>query len=64
MLLNHVGDHFAEKNETKLAAHYFNKAKEVSEKGGIIRLAVFGNEQLNEQTIREEAEKKKKSGNP
>jgi two-component system, chemotaxis family, protein-glutamate methylesterase/glutaminase len=57
MLLNHVGDHFAEKNETKLASYYFNKAKEAQDRSAILRLAVFGNEQLNEQRIREEAER-------
>ena len=64
MLLNHVGDHFAEKNETKVASYYFNKAKEAADRSAVLRLAVFGQEQLNEQAIKEEAEgEKKKDGN-
>ena len=64
MLLNHVGDHFAEKNETKVASYYFNKAKEAADRSAVLRLAVFGQEQLNEQVIKEEAEgEKKKDGN-
>jgi two-component system, chemotaxis family, protein-glutamate methylesterase/glutaminase len=61
LLLNHVGDHFAEKNETKLASYYFKKAKEAADRASILRLAVFGGDQLSEQKIKEDfvADKKK-----
>jgi two-component system, chemotaxis family, protein-glutamate methylesterase/glutaminase len=64
MLLNHVGDHFAERNETKLASQYFNKAKEAAERAAILRLAVFGNEELSEQKIREQTKARKKHNYP
>lgn len=65
MLLNHIGDHFAEKNETKLASYYFNKAKDAAEKSALLRVAVFQNELLNEEKIKEQfIEDKKKDDNP
>lgn len=59
-----VGDHFAERNETKLASQYFNKAKEAAERAAILRLAVFGNEELSEQKFREQTKAKKKHNYP
>lgn len=65
MLLNHIGDHFAEKNETKLASYYFNKAKEAANKSDILRVAVIRNELLNEERIKGEfTVTKKNSANP
>ena len=58
MLLNHIGDHFAEKNETKLASYYFNKAKDAADKAAILRVAVFDNEVLSEEKIKHDTDKK------
>ena len=46
ILLNHIGDHFAELNQPQLAAAYFKKANEARARNDIIRAAVFSNEQL------------------
>ncbi|HUQ65534.1 MAG TPA: chemotaxis protein CheB [Flavitalea sp.] len=54
MLLNHMGDHFAEMNETKIAALYFMKAKEASDRSNIMRQAVLKHEHLSKQTIEDE----------
>jgi two-component system chemotaxis response regulator CheB len=56
MLLNHVGDHFAEANEPKLAAVYFRKAKEAEERVRLVRKAVLDHEQLSTDSLRAEAE--------
>ena len=56
MMLNHMGDHFAEANEPKLAALYFKKAKEASARNELIRRAVFSNEKLSREILRQEAE--------
>jgi len=40
MLLDHVGDHLAENNDTQRAAAYFRKAQEVKRKGRLIRDAL------------------------
>jgi len=41
MLLNHIGDHFAEMNNPKAAAQYFKRAKDTMGKITIIRKAIF-----------------------
>ena len=51
MLLNHIGDHFAEVNEPKLAAMYFKKAKEAEKRADIVRQAVWNHEQLSKDSI-------------
>jgi two-component system, chemotaxis family, protein-glutamate methylesterase/glutaminase len=56
ILLNHMGDHFAEVNEPRLAALYFTKAKEASSRNELIRRAVFSHEQLSKDLLRREAE--------
>lgn len=55
MLLNHLGDHFAEINQTKLAATYFRKAQEAEGRVQIVRQAVFSHEQLNKEKLLQEA---------
>ncbi|MGN6492021.1 MAG: chemotaxis protein CheB [Agriterribacter sp.] len=55
MLLNHIGDHYAEANQPKLAALYFKQAREAEERSHIIRKAVFSQEQLNQELLRETA---------
>jgi two-component system chemotaxis response regulator CheB len=56
MLLNHLGDHAAEANETQLAALYFKKAREISERSQIVRKVARLHEQLNIDRLRKEAE--------
>lgn len=41
MLLNHIGDHFAEMNHSKSAAEYFKRAKDTMAKIDMIRQAIF-----------------------
>lgn len=52
LLLNHVGDHFAEINQPKLAAIYFNKAKEAELRILCLRDTVAGHEQLTHDGLR------------
>jgi len=56
LLLNHVGDHYAEANHSKLAAMYFQKAKQVQERSKLVRKAALGNEQLSKDRILQEAD--------
>ncbi|MBE7169142.1 MAG: chemotaxis protein CheB [Williamsia sp.] len=55
MLLNHIGDHFAEANSVKLAAVYFKKAKEARERAETVRKAVLSHEQLTKDFLAQEA---------
>jgi two-component system chemotaxis response regulator CheB len=55
MLLNHIGDHFAEVNETKLAAMYFKKAQEAQRRAQIVRQVVLTHEQLSADSVRHQA---------
>jgi len=57
MLLNHMGDHFAEENQPKLAAMYFKKAKDADNRAEKVREIIITNEQLNAVAIRQQAEK-------
>lgn len=54
MLLNHLGDHFAEINQLQLAAVYFRKAIEVQEQSVTIRNAVHSHEYLSKSKLLEE----------
>jgi two-component system chemotaxis response regulator CheB len=54
ILLNNLGDHYAEKNQPKLAAMYFKKASEAEARAGMIRQAVLGHEQLTTELIKEQ----------
>jgi two-component system, chemotaxis family, protein-glutamate methylesterase/glutaminase len=56
MLLNHMGDHYAEANQPKLAAVYFKKAKEALDRSEYVRKAAQMHEQLNNDMLRKEAE--------
>jgi len=56
MLLNHMGDHFAEVNQPKAAALYFKKAKEAEERSQWVRKAALSHEQLNNAALMNEAE--------
>lgn len=56
MLLNHVGDHYAEANQPKLAAVYFRKANEAVERARLVRQAVLSHERLSKDSVRQQAE--------
>lgn len=51
MLLNHMGDHFAETNHKKLAALYFQKAQESEQRAQLVRRAVLSHEQLSKDSL-------------
>lgn len=55
MLLNHIGDHFAEVNQPKLAATYFKKAQEAETRVAFIRRTVLSHEQLSKETLQRQA---------
>lgn len=57
MLLNHMGDHYAEANQPQLASLYFKKAKEAQERSKLVRQAALSHEQLNKDFLRQEAGK-------
>jgi two-component system chemotaxis response regulator CheB len=56
LLLNSLGDHYADKNQPKLAAQYFKKAQEAESRAAIMRQTVFSHEQLNAASISTQAE--------
>lgn len=53
MLLNHMGEHFANRGETHLASLYFKKAHEALDRTDIIRRAVINHERLSSDSLRE-----------
>ncbi|WP_343688031.1 chemotaxis protein CheB [Chitinophaga sp.] len=55
LLLNHMGDHFAEANQPKIAAMYFKKARDANRLADTLREATFNHEQLNTDNIRDQA---------
>ena len=56
ILLNHMGDHFAEVNEPRLAALYFQKANEARDRNQQIRQSVLSHERLSADSLRHESE--------
>ncbi|AOM79638.1 chemotaxis protein CheB [Pedobacter steynii] len=56
LLLNHIGDHYAEANQPKLAAVYFKKAKEAEGRSNLVRKAVHSHEQLSKIKLLKDAE--------
>lgn len=56
ILLNHLGDHYAEANHPKLAALYFKKAKEAEERSNLVRKTAFSHEHLNRDSLLREME--------
>lgn len=56
LLLNHMGDHFAEINQPQIAAMYFKKASEAKRHADLVRVAVFDTEQLDMESIDAQAE--------
>ena len=57
MLLNHLGDHYAEANQPKLAALYFKKAKEAYERSQPVRKTVLFHGQVNKESMHEQVQK-------
>ena len=55
MLMNHIGDHYAEANETTMAAAYFQKALEAVARVESIRKIAVSHQQLSEENIRQDA---------
>jgi two-component system chemotaxis response regulator CheB len=51
LLLNHIGDHYAEVNQPKLAAVYFKKAKETVSRSELVRKAAHNHEQLSKDKL-------------
>lgn len=64
LLLNHIGDHYAEINQPKVAAAYFKKAKETEERSSLVRQAVLDHEQLSKEKILGEAAAEATEQNP
>ena len=56
MLLNHIGDHFAEINQARSAAQFFQKANEAQRRNELLRSAIFDNEILTIESVEEEAQ--------
>lgn len=56
MLLNHMGDHHAEANETHLAARYFQKAEEAGGRLKALKAVLDGNETLTSERIAAEGD--------
>jgi two-component system, chemotaxis family, protein-glutamate methylesterase/glutaminase len=54
MLLNHMGDHFAESNQPKLASIFFRKAKEAEDRNAVVRSVVMAHEQFSADSLRHE----------
>lgn len=54
MILDHLGDHFAEINESRLAALYYQKSKEAEQRAQIVRQAVLSHEYLSKETLWQE----------
>jgi two-component system, chemotaxis family, protein-glutamate methylesterase/glutaminase len=62
MLLNHMGDHFAEDNQPRLAAMYFKKAGEAESRASQMRKIVTEHEQLTTESILQQTAEK--NGDP
>ena len=56
ILMNHLGDHYAEANQPQLAALFFKKAKEALERSEWVRKATLNHQQLNKDSMVKEAE--------
>jgi two-component system chemotaxis response regulator CheB len=55
LLLNDLGDHYADQNQPKVAAIYFKKAKEVEEKSKLLLTIVHNHEHLSKSKLLAEA---------
>ena len=57
VLLNHLGDHYAEANQPQLAASYFQKAQEAQKRADLVRQVVTDHQILSQENLREQAGK-------
>lgn len=60
MLLNHIGDHFAEVNQPRLAAMYFRKAQEAETRLQLMRQCAWSHEQSSKERLRLQTEQSSK----
>ena len=56
ILLNHLGDHYAEANQAKLAALYFQKVQEAQNRADLIRQAVAQHQILSQDLLRQQSQ--------
>lgn len=56
LLLNQLGDHYAEHNNPKLASLYFKKAKDAQTRAQLVREAVLTHERITAHSINEQVE--------
>ena len=56
ILLNHLGDHYAEANQSRLAALYFQKAQEAKSRADLIRQAVTDHQILSQDLLWQQVE--------
>jgi two-component system, chemotaxis family, protein-glutamate methylesterase/glutaminase len=56
ILLNHLGDHYAEANQPQLAALFFKKAKQAADRSQFVRQAVMPHEQLSKESLEKEVQ--------
>jgi two-component system chemotaxis response regulator CheB len=56
MLLNHMGDHFAESNHPKLAALYFKKAQDAEARAELVRQAALSHEHLSKDSLHQQVQ--------
>jgi two-component system, chemotaxis family, protein-glutamate methylesterase/glutaminase len=54
LLLNNMGDHYAEANSPKLAARYFQQAQAISERARVLHAMISSGESLSSGRFREE----------
>ena len=51
LLLNYIGDHYAERNRPKVAAQFFQKAREAAARMELLEKAVNDQEKVNPETV-------------
>ena len=56
ILLNHLGDHYAEANQANLAAQYFQKAQEAQSRANGVRQAVTDHQILSQAILWQQAQ--------
>jgi two-component system chemotaxis response regulator CheB len=56
ILLNHLGDHYAESNQPQLAALFFKKSKQAGDRSQLVRKAVMTHEQLSKESMEREVQ--------
>ena len=55
MLLNHMGEHFANANQIEMSALYYKKAHEAEQRAQIVRHSAMRNERMSQDSLREQA---------